>query len=50
MNELPIPALLMSAKQAAVSELHERLTAEGHDTIREGHGCVFAFVQEGARG
>jgi len=50
MNDLPIPALLMSAKQAAVSELHERLTAEGHETIREGHGCVFGFIeQDGSR-
>ena len=50
MSDLPIPALLMSAKQAAVAELHERLTAEGHETIREGHGCVFGFIQtEGSR-
>ena len=47
MSRLPIPALLMSARQAAVSELHERLRAEGHELIREGHGCVFGFIQEG---
>lgn len=46
MSDLPIPALLMSARQAAVGELHERLRAAGHETIREGHGCVFGFIQE----
>ena len=40
----------MSARQAALAELHERLSAEGHGAIREGHGCVFGFVQrEGSR-
>ena len=50
MSDFPIPALLISARQVAVSELHERLKAEGHGTIREGHGCVFGFIQtDGSR-
>lgn len=50
MSDIPLPALLMAAKNAAIDELHARLAAEGHDVIREGHGCVFGFIEpEGSR-
>jgi DNA-binding MarR family transcriptional regulator len=50
MTDLPLPALLMGVKQAAVGELHVRLAEQGHEAIREGHGCVFGFIDpEGSR-
>src|SRR3712207_4666682 len=40
----------MTVKQAAATELHGRLAAAGHGDIREGHGCVFGFIEpEGSR-
>lgn len=49
-TQLPLPALLMTAKHAAIDELHARLAEAGHGAIREAHGCVFGFVQpEGSR-
>jgi DNA-binding MarR family transcriptional regulator len=49
-TQLPLPALLMAAKHAAVEELHARLAEEGHGSIREAHGCVFGFIEpEGSR-
>jgi DNA-binding MarR family transcriptional regulator len=49
-TRLPIPALLMTAKNAAIEELTERLKEHGYDEVREGHGCVFGFIQpEGSR-
>jgi DNA-binding MarR family transcriptional regulator len=46
----PLPWLLSHAKDAAISELHRRLAEEGHPQVRDGHGCVFRFIdQEGAR-
>ena len=50
MSDLPIPALLMTAKSAAIQELYDRLTEHGYEGIREGHGCVFGFIEpEGSR-
>ena len=50
MSDLPIPALLMTAKNAAILELRRGLTEQGHEAIREGHGCVFGFIEpEGSR-
>jgi DNA-binding MarR family transcriptional regulator len=49
-TRLPIPALLMTAKAAAIEELTARLREQGYDEVREGHGCVFGFIQpEGSR-
>ena len=40
----PIPALLNEVKVAAVRKLFERLGGEGFEHVREGHGCVFGFI------
>jgi DNA-binding MarR family transcriptional regulator len=49
-TRLPIPALLMTAKDAAINELTARLTEHGYEGVREGHGCVFGFIEpEGSR-
>jgi DNA-binding MarR family transcriptional regulator len=40
----PIPALLNEVKVAAVRKLFERLQQEGFEHVREGHGCVFGFI------
>jgi DNA-binding MarR family transcriptional regulator len=40
----PLPALLTSVKLAAVEKLHGQIAAAGHPEIRDGHGCVFGFI------
>jgi DNA-binding MarR family transcriptional regulator len=40
----PLPALLTQVKLAAVAKLFERLEEAGYGDIREGHGCVFGFI------
>jgi DNA-binding MarR family transcriptional regulator len=47
----PIAALLNEVKVAAVRKLFERLEQEGFEHVREGHGCVFGFIdiQHGSR-
>jgi DNA-binding MarR family transcriptional regulator len=40
----PLPRLLMEVKEAAVQKLFERLRHEGFEHVREGHGCVFGFI------
>jgi DNA-binding MarR family transcriptional regulator len=40
----PLPALLMEVKAAAVQKLFARLREEGFEHVREGHGCVFGFI------
>ena len=40
----PLPALLMGVKLAAIEKLHGRIAEAGHPEIREGHGCVFGFI------
>ena len=40
----PLPALLVEVKEAAVRKLFERLRVEGFEHVREGHGCVFGFI------
>ena len=47
----PLPALLTEVKMAAVGHLRSRLADLGHEDIREGHGCVFGFIDldEGTR-
>ena len=40
----PIAGLLNEVKVAAVRKLFERLRLEGFSHVREGHGCVFGFI------
>jgi DNA-binding MarR family transcriptional regulator len=40
----PLPSLLAQVKAAAVQEMFGRMAAAGFDDVREGHGCVFGFV------
>jgi DNA-binding MarR family transcriptional regulator len=40
----PLPALLTGVKLAAVDKLRGRIAEAGHPDIREGHGCVFGFI------
>jgi DNA-binding MarR family transcriptional regulator len=47
---LPLPPLLEDAKSAGFDELHRRLAEHGYGDIRQGHGCVFRYVErEGVR-
>jgi DNA-binding MarR family transcriptional regulator len=39
-----LPALLTEVKTAAIDRLRERIADAGHPDIREGHGCVFGFI------
>jgi DNA-binding MarR family transcriptional regulator len=43
-TQRPIPALLNEVKVAAVRKLFRRLEEEGFEHVREGHGCVFGFI------
>jgi DNA-binding MarR family transcriptional regulator len=47
----PLPALLTEVKMAAIRKLHVRLEEEGFSDIRDGHGCVFGFIdlEKGSR-
>jgi DNA-binding MarR family transcriptional regulator len=46
----PLPWLLAELKGAAIGELHRRLAECGYPEIRDGHGCVFRFIDpEGSR-
>jgi DNA-binding MarR family transcriptional regulator len=40
----PLPALLTGVKLAAIDKLRDRIADAGHPDIREGHGCVFGFI------
>ena len=40
----PLPALLTGVKLAAIEKLRARIGDAGHPEIREGHGCVFGFI------
>ena len=40
----PIPALLTQVKNAALEKLFVRMAEEGYGDVREGHGCVFGFI------
>ena len=40
----PLPALLTSVKLAAIERLRGQIAEAGHPEIREGHGCVFGFI------
>jgi DNA-binding MarR family transcriptional regulator len=40
----PLPSLLAQLKAIAVTEMFRRMAEAGFDDVREGHGCVFGFV------
>jgi DNA-binding MarR family transcriptional regulator len=40
----PLPALLAQVKATAVERMFERMAGQGFDDVREGHGCVFGFI------
>ncbi|MGH2713925.1 MAG: MarR family winged helix-turn-helix transcriptional regulator [Thermoleophilaceae bacterium] len=40
----PLPAVLAQVKNFAVQEMFGRMTDAGFDDVREGHGCVFGFI------
>src|ERR671916_3404940 len=40
----PLPALLTGVKLAAIEKLRARIGDAGHPEIRDGHGCVFGFI------
>jgi DNA-binding MarR family transcriptional regulator len=40
----PLAALLTEVKVAMVDKLRDRMASAGHPAIREGHGCVFGFI------
>jgi DNA-binding MarR family transcriptional regulator len=39
-----LPALLTEVKLALIDKLRARIADAGHPDIREGHGCVFGFI------
>ena len=43
----PLPALLDDVADAGFAQFHPRLNKAGHPQIRQGHGCVFRFINEG---
>jgi DNA-binding MarR family transcriptional regulator len=48
---LPLPALLMQVKMAALARMFSGLADAGYPDIRESHGCVFGYidVERGSR-
>jgi DNA-binding MarR family transcriptional regulator len=40
----PLPALLAQVKALAVEDMFERMREAGFQDVREGHGCVFGFI------
>jgi DNA-binding MarR family transcriptional regulator len=40
----PLPAILAQVKRLAVQDMFGRMAAAGFDDVREGHGCVFGFI------
>ena len=40
----PLPTLLAQIKTIAVKEMFSRMSDAGFDDVREGHGCVFGFI------
>ncbi len=39
-----LPALLMEVKNAGLRRFFSRLQESGFEDVREGHGCVFGFI------
>jgi DNA-binding MarR family transcriptional regulator len=40
----PLPSILAQVKRLAVQDMFGRMAAAGFDDVREGHGCVFGFI------
>jgi DNA-binding MarR family transcriptional regulator len=40
----PLPGLLAEVKMLAVQEMFSRMADAGFEDVREGHGCVFGFI------
>jgi DNA-binding MarR family transcriptional regulator len=40
----PLPALLQQVKHAAIEKMFGRMAEAGFGDVREGHGCVFGFI------
>jgi DNA-binding MarR family transcriptional regulator len=40
----PLPALLAQVKATAVERMFQRMAGAGFPDVREGHGCVFGFI------
>jgi DNA-binding MarR family transcriptional regulator len=51
MQARPLPALLQQVKHAAIEKMFVRMADAGFGDVREGHGCVFGFidVEHGSR-
>jgi DNA-binding MarR family transcriptional regulator len=47
----PLPAVLAQLKNFAVQDMFGRMSEAGFDDVREGHGCVFGFIdlEDGSR-
>jgi DNA-binding MarR family transcriptional regulator len=47
----PLPAILSQVKGLAVKDMFSRMAAQGFQDVREGHGCVFGFIdlEQGSR-
>jgi DNA-binding MarR family transcriptional regulator len=47
----PLPAVLAQVKNFAVQDMFGRMSDAGFDDVREGHGCVFGFIdlEDGSR-
>jgi DNA-binding MarR family transcriptional regulator len=40
----PLPGLLAEVKKVAVKDMFSRMSDAGFGDVREGHGCVFGFI------
>lgn len=47
----PLPAILAQVKNLAVEDMFSRMATQGFQDVREGHGCVFGFIdlEQGSR-
>jgi DNA-binding MarR family transcriptional regulator len=44
MQARPLPALLQQVKHTAIEKMFVRMAEAGFGDVREGHGCVFGFI------
>jgi DNA-binding MarR family transcriptional regulator len=51
LSQRPLPGVLSQLKDFAVQDMFSRMAARGFEDIREGHGCVFGFIdlEQGSR-
>jgi len=43
-SPLPLPSVLAQVKRLAVEDMFSRMCDNGFSDVREGHGCVFGFI------